>query len=112
MKKLILITGIILILSVIINAQIIPALAKQSVQSQTQKNQTIIDEIQPDPYTGYIVKEFNGKIAVFEKGFANPYRMTDMPVSFLPEYDKNLLISGIELGSQDEVSRVLEDYLS
>ena len=112
MKKLIVITGVILVLSVIVNAEIIPALAKQSAAKPEKNNQTLVDEIQPDPYTGYVVKEFNGKIAVFEKGVANPYRMTDMPVSFLPDYDKNLLVGGIELDSQDEVNRVLEDYLS
>ena len=112
MKKLIVITGVILILSVIVNAEIIPALAKQSIEKTNSEKQTLIEQIRPDPYTGYIVKEYNGKIAVFEKGVANPYRMTDMPVSFLPDYDKNLLLGGIELDSQDEVNRVLEDYLS
>lgn len=107
MKKLLLITGSILIISVIINGGIIPTLKEKKEVSSVDNSDNFVNYQQI-----YIVKEYNGKIAVFEKGRDEPYRTTNMSVNFLPDYDRELLINGIELKTQKEVDAVLEDYIS
>jgi hypothetical protein len=60
----------------------------------------------------YIVKEYNGKIAVFEEGKNKPFKVTDSSVSDLPEYDRKLLEEGIKATTKQELQRILEDYCS
>lgn len=107
MKKLLLITGSILIITVIVNGGIIPTLKEKKEVSAVENSGNSVNYQQI-----YIVKEYNGKIAVFEKGRDEPYRTTNMSVNFLPDYDKKLLVNGIELQTQQEVDLLLEDYLS
>ena len=60
----------------------------------------------------YIVKEFKGNIAIFEKGKQDPFKIIEVPVSSLPIEDQNLLASGIEAHDEKELSSILEDYCS
>ncbi len=113
MKKLVIVTGIVLIFMLMLNAEIIPALAQRKANNTDEPDNTqISSQSQTVKYHSYVVKEYNGKIAVFEKGSQSPYRTTDMYINFLPEYDKALLSTGIEVDTQAEVNKVLEDYIS
>lgn len=61
-----------------------------------------------DEKTYYEVKEYNGKIGVFENG-SMVYTL-DVYVFTLPEGDKKLLSVGIRADSQEELYRILEEY--
>ncbi len=62
-------------------------------------------------FSGYTVKEYNGKISVFENGSSEPLYSLDSPfVRDLPDYDRELLTKGIKAGSDEELLRILEDY--
>ena len=63
-------------------------------------------------YKTYIVKEYNGMVAVFEKGNAEPVKVTDRCVSALPEADRFKLVRGIEAASDTKLKRLLEDLCS
>lgn len=77
------------------------------------------DNIAVDPNTDikkidtyYIVKDYNGNIAVFESDKDAPFRITEVRVSELPSADKALLEKGIQASTQEELNRILEDYCS
>jgi len=58
----------------------------------------------------YVVKNFNGKIAIFEKESIEPFKITEIPVSYLPEKDQENLNKGIEAFNFEELKHILEDY--
>lgn len=63
-------------------------------------------------YKTYVVKEYNGMVAVFEKGNTEPVKITDRCVSSLPETDRFKLVGGIEAASDTKLRRLLEDLCS
>ncbi len=74
----------------------IPQNATQSTQSQQPK---------------YILKEYNGGIAVFTPDDDTPKtEYKEVMVKSLPEYDRMLLKSGIKVYSDTELQRLIEDY--
>lgn len=60
----------------------------------------------------YVVKEYNGNIAVFEENCDIPFKITDVRLSDFPDEDKKLLNKGIEASSSQELNCILEDYCS
>lgn len=58
----------------------------------------------------YVVKEVEGKIAVFENGKNSPIETLEKEVEYLPEYDKKILKDGIYVETAQELNKVLEDY--
>lgn len=57
----------------------------------------------------YIVKDFNGSVAVFEPENPNPVRITDVYTSSLPSSDQKMLSRGIKVQNQSELHALLED---
>lgn len=60
----------------------------------------------------YTIKEFFGKVAVFEGNSESPVKITDTAVSSLPDYDKKQLKDGVCAYGEKELKRLLEDYCS
>lgn len=60
----------------------------------------------------YIIKIYEGSLAVFEEKADTPFRICDVPVSVLPKEDRQLLTEGIRVSGQSELAQVLEDYCS
>lgn len=63
-------------------------------------------------YPSYVVKDYNGNIAVYESGRSEPFRVTETLVKDLPYADKELLEFGIEANNIEELNIILEDYCS
>lgn len=63
-------------------------------------------------YKTYIVKEYDGVVAVFENGDNKPIRVTDRYVSALPKADRDKLKTGIEVETPEQLRRLLEDLCS
>ena len=79
------------------------------VQAVDSKSSETIAQAQK---RGYKIQEYNGNIAVFEKGQKQPFRKTEIAVKNLPEADQNELKNGIEVETSEELQVLLEDYLS
>lgn len=62
--------------------------------------------IQPD----YLIKEYNGVVAVFLDGESMPLIQTDIPVNGLRQTDRELIEQGISLESYTDVLYLLEDF--
>ena len=53
-----------------------------------------------------------GQLALLEEGSTDPLQVYPMSVSMLPEADRQSLIQGIPIDSQQKLAQLLEDYLS
>ncbi len=60
----------------------------------------------------YVVKDYNGKIAVFENGEHVPKTIFESYTSLLPEHDRILLINGIRAETEEELQKIIEDFTS
>ena len=94
MKRLIIITLAVLSVNFAVNK----AIAKAETQETLSANSI------------YIIKEYNGKVACFEKETDSPFIVTDIKVIDLPPLDRKMLSSGVEVNGSREMSRALEDY--
>lgn len=98
MKRLLLITGIILILYLILMTMAAPPTAAPSAQTVERQE------------SGYRIGVSDGRVTVFRNG--ELYLRTDTPVSSLPRSDRTKLEEGIEINSLKELKERLEDYCS
>ncbi len=57
----------------------------------------------------YTVKEYRGKIGIFEAGKEEPSAVLDVFVFTLPERDRKMLKDGFSV-SEEEIFGVIEDY--
>lgn len=102
MKKLILITGAVLIaylLLVTVVSQEAQAPATAGVQTQRAQNEK-----------EYRIGVADGRVAVFRDG--DLYMKTDTALSSLPKSDRNRLEQGIYIDSVKELKERLQDYCS
>ncbi len=60
----------------------------------------------------YIVKDYNGRIAVFEKNNSSPIVVYDIFTSSLPEDDLEALQKGIIADTKAELFDIISDYTS
>lgn len=105
MKKLIGITGIILIGCVCVSSLYAPKAnaaftAEQTVQAQASSEES------------FVVKSENNFIVVYRKGESTPYLTTQSRVDSLPKSDIMQLKSGIEVVGEKNLRKLLEDYCS
>jgi hypothetical protein len=60
----------------------------------------------------YVLKEYNGSIAVFYSGSKSPIEVFDVDVFSLPEEDQQMLSQGITAATAQELQSLIEDYTS
>lgn len=70
----------------------------------TERQQTTVDS------DIYIVKDYNGKVAVFYEGEDKPMRLTEQQVEALPQTDRDMLKEGVTVEGKEALRRLLEDY--
>lgn len=107
MKKLLIITSfiIILCLSIFFGSNLFKF---KDRLNQTQNIKEITDQS-----VTYVVKDFNGRIAVFSRNIMDhPFRVTDICTRNLPKRDKDMLKNGIEAENETELGALLEDLCS
>ncbi len=57
----------------------------------------------------FVLKEYDGRIALMEEGTDEPLAVYDTPLTSLYPSDAELLRRGIRLSSRAELSRLIED---
>lgn len=81
-----------------------------------KKSESINKKIESSKDTtniSYIVKDFKGNVAVFEKNSENyPFKVTKVFTKRLPKKDQLILKNGIEVENQNELNSLLEDLCS
>ena len=61
---------------------------------------------------GFLLGASSGRLALWQDGDALPLKVYPCAVSSLPIPDQQALMAGIPIGSQRELARLLEDFLS
>ena len=105
MKKLVLITGIILMVCLFTSVYATPAATVGTQVSVTDENKGNENEV-------FVLKSENNYIVVYKFGENTPYMTTDTLVSTLPKGDIMLLEKGIEVKGEDNLKKSLEDFCS
>ncbi len=105
MKRLVSITGIILICCVCIGAIYTPS---EAVNTEAQIVATQSGEIAEV----YILKAENNRLVVYKKGEEEPFLVTDTYINSLPKGDILRLNEGIEIEGEKKLQKSLQDYCS
>ena len=105
MKRLVCITGIILIACVCMMTFFAPQTSAE-VQENTKNQEDLISE------QVYVIKSENNRIVVYKKGEILPFLTTDTLTSSLPKSDIMNLNKGIEVKGEINLKKLLEDYCS
>lgn len=58
----------------------------------------------------YTVKEFNGKVAIFEYGEKLPFQILECPISSLPQDEADKIITGIDISNEKQLQNLIEAY--
>jgi hypothetical protein len=79
------------------------------VTSQSVSVLAEAEEMLTDTAKYYVIKEYDGKIALFEDGNDEPLAVYSTPLSQINQADAFLLNDGIRLKGMSDVARLLED---
>jgi len=90
-----------------------PVETPEAVQQMT-RTVPVIREPEPEeaPMWLYVIKEHDGRVAVFGRDLSEPVTVLEQRVRYLPEYDRIELAAGIEIFSEFELAARIEDYTS
>lgn len=67
----------------------------------------------PEKYDyAYILKEHEGRVAVYPAGGDDPELVLNVLVKYLPDYDRSQMKEGIKVKTYDELVSLIEDYTS
>lgn len=61
---------------------------------------------------GYILGEYEGKLALYRTGNDTPYKKLNFMVSMLTEYDRENVMKGIYAETEAELNALIEDLTS
>lgn len=103
-KRLVIIVSV-LFAAIAVTALVFTLFPAQS-QAQVEKPTDTTNE------TIYYLKDYNGRLAVFSEGSESPFKITEVEIKTLPEYDQKTLRQGVKAHGQKELTRLLEDFCS
>lgn len=96
-------SGVIMLTSIAYSAK-----GEKAMANEVEYTETEISEVSE----GYVLKAYNGELAVFRENSEKPYRMLGVDISTFSDYDRQLLSEGILADSQQELNSLIEDYTS
>lgn len=67
---------------------------------------------QPEEAAGYLLGEYGGRVSVLSPATREPEMIFDIFVRTLPDADQELLREGIRVETYEELTRLIEDYIS
>ena len=79
-----------------------------ALREKTLATRDNVAESLPSPM--YVLKTYEGKLAVYRFEGKTPMEVTDIYVDSLPDYDKASLDKGVSIYSDEQLRRALEDY--
>ncbi len=88
------------------------ALVLSGVLHGNKNIDTLITTTSEKTIQKYILKDYNGRIAVFYQGSETPNEIFEIYTRTLPPEDAEKIERGIEIDGLDELSEMLTDYTS
>ena len=76
------------------------------------KKQKWMIRILPALLLGFLIGNYNGRLAVWKEDDPEPYRIYPCPVYLLPRAERQMLQKGIRIDSMEDLSNFLENFLS
>jgi len=70
------------------------------------------DPAASNPPAMYMLREYDGHIAIFLAEEQSPFEILDILTESLPRSDRDALKSGIPAANEEELHRLIEDYES
>lgn len=68
--------------------------------------------ILPALLLGFLIGNYNGRLAIWKNDDPEPYRVYPCPVYLLPKEEREALQKGISINSMEDVEEFLENFLS
>lgn len=62
------------------------------------------------PESFEVLKEYNGKVALYNSNNTTPVSVYDIYIDSLPENDRKSLKEGIKIESDNHLDKILQDY--
>ena len=94
--------GALLVYSYNLNRRMQPQSAQQIVSGVPAEEEDYL----------YILREKDGRLAVYFRGQSEPQMTFDVPVRTLPELDQRQLEEGIKVKDYQSLVNLIEDYIS
>lgn len=102
---------LIAILAVVVLSLSITLLCLSLYQKDIQTNTTQVSATTNENNSyQYILKEYQGKVGVFEPGEETPEEVLDIDPTILPETDQEDLRNGILIDNADDLRALIEDF--
>lgn len=84
--------------------------------AQNIRNEKISAKVPSEPAAlesvGYVLREYENNLAIFRGESENPYKIINVNLNLLSDYDREKLREGIEADSESEINRLIEDLTS
>lgn len=100
------------ILIVIIFLSIFIVFKYKTESDKTIKKSINVEISEPIKEYKYILKEYQGKLAVFEIDKKDPEMVFDVLIDSLPEIDVIALKKGLKIKDENELNERIEDFIS
>lgn len=66
----------------------------------------------PQSPAGYLLRDYEGRLAIFREGNDTPEMIFDVYTRLLPSADQERLTAGISAPDYETLTRLIEDYIS
>ncbi len=102
---------VILILLIFLAAYSAPEKTPQLAESSSSSSSSQIS-VQESSSWPYLLRAYEGKLAVFTDDLVQPEMVFDVYIKTLPEYDQKELERGIRVENYEKLTALIEDYIS
>lgn len=99
-----------LLTAMTISAVLILASAGNTVRMQREIHVEQAAALAEKEPIGFVLKTYQGKVALFRENSETPYQILDIEAYLLPDADRELLEQGIFADSEEELLKFLEDW--
>ena len=81
-------------------------------QTETPVREEPQPQQEPKSPAGYLLRSYEGRLAVFRQGCDTPELIFDVYTRLLPPADRDRLETGISAPDYETLTRLIEDYIS
>lgn len=81
-----------------------------SLNAREDAAQTTTTAQTPQPQ--YTFSQYQGKLALYQRGYAMPIEIFDVYLDSLPDDERSLIAAGICAETDAEIQKIIEDYTS